>query len=78
LNQIRWAYRRGIVVTPIKNYNFIVDLAGGDLELSHRDYNFSYNTFLLLKLFPSSTETTMKDYGGWYICSSGSSTLCVE
>jgi hypothetical protein len=35
------AYRMGIVVTPIKNYNFIVDLAGGDLELSHRDYNFS-------------------------------------
>ncbi len=43
LNPIRWAYRRGIVVTPIKNYNFIVNLAGGDLELSHshRDYNFS-------------------------------------
>jgi hypothetical protein len=41
LNPIRWAYRRGIVVTPIKNYIFIVDLAGGDLELSHRDYNFS-------------------------------------
>jgi hypothetical protein len=35
------AYRMGIVVTLIKNYNFIVDLAGGDLELSHRDYNFS-------------------------------------
>ncbi len=41
LNPIRWVYRRGIVVIPIKNYNFIVDLAGGDLELSHRDYNFS-------------------------------------
>jgi hypothetical protein len=41
LNPIRWGYRRGIVVTPIKNYYFIVDLAGGDLELSHRDYNFS-------------------------------------
>jgi hypothetical protein len=41
LNPIRLAYRRGIVVTPIKNYNFIVDLAGGDLEMSHRDYNFS-------------------------------------
>ncbi len=54
----------GIVVTPIKNYNFIVNLAGGDLELSHRDYNFSSNTFLLLELFPSSMKTTMKDYGG--------------
>ncbi len=41
LSPIRWVYRRGIVVTPIKNYNFIVNLAGGDLELSHRDYNFS-------------------------------------
>jgi hypothetical protein len=41
LNRIRWAHRRGIVVIPVKNYNFIVDLAGGDLELSHRDYNFS-------------------------------------
>ncbi len=35
------AYRMGIVVTPIKNYNLIVDLAGSDLEMSHRDYNFS-------------------------------------
>ncbi len=34
-------HRMGIVVTPIKNYNFIDDLNGGDLELSHRDYNFS-------------------------------------
>jgi hypothetical protein len=41
LNPIRWAYRRCIVVTPIKNFNLIVDLAGGDLELSYRDYNFS-------------------------------------
>ncbi len=41
LNPNRWAYRRGIVVIPIKNYNFIVNLTGGDLELSHRDYNFS-------------------------------------